>query len=208
MHIKAEPAISRYIPAEGQQEHVMSEFGRLLELEIPALRRYARKLTRDTTQADDLVQSCLERALVKEKLWQPGSDLRRWLFTMLYHQRISALRREARERTRLAEAAHALSSAAPSDPAAQLFVHEVAQAIAVLPDGQRQAIRRVALDGMDYAEAARLLAVPPGTMRSRLARGRAALRKLVEDGAEAAEIVPFHRPAVAHADASGGRLAA
>lgn len=186
----------------------MSEFGRLLELEIPALRRYARKLTHNTTQADDLVQSCLERALVKEKLWQPGSDLRRWLFTMLYHQRISALRREARERTRLTEAARALSSAGPSDPAAQLFVHEVAQAIAVLPDGQRQAIRRVALDGMDYAEAARLLAVPPGTIRSRLARGRAALRKLVEDGAEAAEIVPFRRPAVAHADASGGRLAA
>lgn len=54
----------------------MNEFGLLLVLEIPALRRYALKLTRDKVQAEDLVQGCLLRALVKQSLWQPGTDLR------------------------------------------------------------------------------------------------------------------------------------
>lgn len=186
----------------------MSEFGRLLATEIPVLRRYARKLTRDATQAEDLVQNCLERALVKERLWQPGSDLRRWLFTMLYHQQISALRRQARERDRLGEAARALTADALPDPEVRLYAREVTRAIAALPQGQRQAIRRVVLEGMDYAQAARVLGVPPGTMRSRLARGRATLRQLVNGGPGNAEIVPLRRPPAARAPGAGGRLAA
>src|SRR5207253_9006938 len=59
----------------------MSDFGRLIEQEVPRLRRYARALTRDVGQADDLVQSCLVRALAKEHLWQPGSNLRAWIST-------------------------------------------------------------------------------------------------------------------------------
>ena len=54
----------------------MSDFARLLETEIPRLRRYARALTRDVSRADDLVQSCLTRAVAKQHLWQPGTDLR------------------------------------------------------------------------------------------------------------------------------------
>ena len=61
----------------------MNEFARLLEAEIPRLRRYARALTRDVVRADDLVQSCLTRAIAKQHLWQPGTDLRAWLFTIL-----------------------------------------------------------------------------------------------------------------------------
>ena len=57
----------------------MDGFGKLLEHEIPRLRRYARALTRDATRADDLVQSCLVRALAKSHLWQPGTDLRAWI---------------------------------------------------------------------------------------------------------------------------------
>jgi RNA polymerase sigma-70 factor (ECF subfamily) len=58
----------------------MNDFGRLVEAEIPRLRRYARALTRDAIRADDLVQSCLVRAVAKQHLWQPGTDLRAWLF--------------------------------------------------------------------------------------------------------------------------------
>jgi RNA polymerase sigma-70 factor (ECF subfamily) len=54
----------------------MHDFAQLLEAEIPRLRRYARALTRDLSRADDLVQSCLTRAIAKQHLWQPGSDLR------------------------------------------------------------------------------------------------------------------------------------
>jgi|SRR6516162_1963825 DNA-directed RNA polymerase specialized sigma24 family protein len=73
----------------------MSDFGRMLGREIPRLRRYALALTRDSVRADDLVQSTLVRALAKSHLWQPGTNLRRWLFTMLHNQRVSEARSAA-----------------------------------------------------------------------------------------------------------------
>src|SRR5512133_4259217 len=75
----------------------MNDFARLLEVEIPRLRRYARALTRDVTRADDLVQSCLTRAVAKQHLWQPGTDLRAWLFTILHNQHVNDVRRSVRE---------------------------------------------------------------------------------------------------------------
>ena len=77
--------------------NVMNDFGGLLEAQIPRLRRYARALTRDVVRADDLVQSCLERAVAKQHLWQPGTDLRAWLFTILHNQHVNDVRRSARE---------------------------------------------------------------------------------------------------------------
>jgi len=71
----------------------MKDFAQLLEAEIPRLRRYARALTRDVVRADDLVQNCLTRALAKRHLWQPGTDLRAWLFTILHNQHVTELRR-------------------------------------------------------------------------------------------------------------------
>jgi RNA polymerase sigma-70 factor (ECF subfamily) len=70
-----------------------------IEAEIPRLRRYARALTRDFVAADDLVQDCLTRALGKLHLWQRGTDLRAWLFTILHNQYVNHLRRTAREGT-------------------------------------------------------------------------------------------------------------
>ena len=78
----------------------MNEFGLLLESEIPRLRRYARALTRSTAKADDLVQSSLVRALEKQHLWQPGSNLRAWLFTILHNQHVNDVRHSLRSSTR------------------------------------------------------------------------------------------------------------
>jgi len=75
----------------------MNDFGRLVEAEIPRLRRYARALTRDAVRADDLVQSCLTRAVAKQHLWQAGTDLRAWLFTILHNQHVNDVRRSVRE---------------------------------------------------------------------------------------------------------------
>src|SRR5436309_13047364 len=75
----------------------MNRFALLLQNEIPRLRRYARALTRDATRADDLVQSCLVRAIAKSHLWQPGTDLRAWLFTILHNQHVNDVRRSVRE---------------------------------------------------------------------------------------------------------------
>src|SRR4029077_2345001 len=89
-----EPAARGTKPRRG---FPMSDFGRLIEAEIPRLRRYARALTRDVARADDLVQSCLARALAKQHLWQPGTDLRAWLFTILHNQHVNDVRRSVRE---------------------------------------------------------------------------------------------------------------
>ena len=74
----------------------MPEVRSLLFEQIPRLRRYARTLVGDPTQADDLVQGCLERAWRRLHLWEPGSDLRAWLFTVLHNLHIDAARRRAR----------------------------------------------------------------------------------------------------------------
>jgi RNA polymerase sigma-70 factor (ECF subfamily) len=79
----------------------MTDFSRLLEAEIARLRRYARALTRDAVHADDLVQNCLTRALAKQHLWQRGTDLRAWLFTILHNQHCNEVRRSVREGARV-----------------------------------------------------------------------------------------------------------
>ena len=77
----------------------MSEFHRLVEHEIPRLRRYARALTRETNRADDLVQDTLVRAISKSHLWQDGTDIRAWLFTIMHNQHVNSVRRALREET-------------------------------------------------------------------------------------------------------------
>lgn len=75
----------------------MNEFGRLLEKEIPRLRRYAFALTRNMSRADDLVQDTLVRAIAKQHRWQWGSNHRAWLFTIMHHLNVSRVRRSMRE---------------------------------------------------------------------------------------------------------------
>src|SRR4051794_21353021 len=74
----------------------MNDFAPLLEAQIPRLRRYARALTRDVTRADDLVQSCLVRAIAKQHLWERGTNLRAWLFTILHNQHVNDVRHSVR----------------------------------------------------------------------------------------------------------------
>ena len=75
----------------------MSEFHRLIEREIPRLRRYARALTRSADRADDLVQETLMRAIAKGHLWQEGTDIRAWLFTIMHNQYVNMVRRAMRD---------------------------------------------------------------------------------------------------------------
>jgi RNA polymerase sigma-70 factor, ECF subfamily len=72
----------------------LSEFHRLIEQQIPRLRRYARALTRNRERADDLVQDTLRRALIKEQFWQPDTNLRAWLFTIMHNQNVNNIRRD------------------------------------------------------------------------------------------------------------------
>ena len=163
----------------------MNDFARLLEAEIPRLRRYARALTRDVARADDLVQSCLTRAVAKQHLWQPGTDLRAWLFTILHNQHVNDVRRSVREGINVAVEEMAPMLTVQSNAVAVLQLRDLEAAIARLPQEQRQVILLVGLEGMRYEEVAAILGVPVGTVRSRLSRGRDQLRRLMDMGEDA-----------------------
>jgi len=157
----------------------MSDFARLLQNEIPRLRRYARALTRDAARADDLVQSCLVRAIAKEHRWEPGTDLRAWLFTILHNQNVNEIRRSVREGVLVAvEDVAPVLTVAPR-AASSLQLRDLERAIRLLPEEQRQVILLVGLEGMRYEEVAAVLDIPIGTVRSRLSRGREMLRRLM-----------------------------
>jgi RNA polymerase sigma-70 factor, ECF subfamily len=158
----------------------MTNFSGQLEQEIPRLRRYARALTRDATRADDLVQSCLVRALAKSHLWQPGTDLRAWLFTILHNQHVNDVRRAVREGVNIPVEDVAPLLTVPSTQGASLQLRDLDRAMARLPEEQRQVLLLVGLEGMRYEEVATVLDVPVGTVRSRLSRGRDMLRYLMD----------------------------
>lgn len=145
---------------------------------IPRLRRYARALTGDAAQADDLVQDTLERALAKLDLWRPGSDLRAWLFTLMHNLFVNQIRAAA---SRPVQGLDDLDEIAVDGGQMQaLAVRDIGQALQALPTEQREVILLVGLEQFGYAEAARILGLPQGTVMSRLARGRERLRQILE----------------------------
>lgn len=179
----------------------MNDFAKLLEAEIPRLRRYARALTRDVTRADDLVQNCLTRAVAKQDLWQPGTDLRAWLFTILHNQHVNNVRRSVREGTSVSVEDISSSLSVQPNAIASLELRDLDAAIAKLPSEQRQVVLLVGLEGMRYEQAAEVLGVPVGTVRSRLSRGRDQLRRLMgmEDEIPTPQAVPAHSSSAVHA---------
>ena len=158
----------------------MTDYHNCLEQEIPRLRRYARALTRNAVRADDLVQETLVRALYKAHLWQPGTDLRAWLFTIMHNQNVNEIRRAIRDDATVDLENCSAILTATTDPTASRQLCELDQALAQLPEEQRQVILLVGLEGVSYEDAAAILDVPIGTIRSRLSRGREALRELMD----------------------------
>lgn len=159
----------------------MTEFAQLLGDQIPKLRRYARALTRNPDTADDLVQDTLVRAVAKQALWQEGTNLRAWLFTLMHNQHVNDVRRNIRTGQEVeidSESARALR--ATTDPSGSRQLMELERALGELPMEQRQVILLIGMEGMSYEEAATICAVPVGTVRSRLSRGRAVLRQLLD----------------------------
>ena len=143
---------------------------------LPRLRRYARALTGDASRADDLVQDTLERALAKLDLWQPGSDLRAWLFTLMHNLFVNQIRARRPQETVIDDA--------PDQPVSggqleALVARDIHAALGRLPEAQREVLLLVGLEQFGYAEAAQVLGVPVGTAMSRLARARERMRQLL-----------------------------
>jgi RNA polymerase sigma-70 factor (ECF subfamily) len=151
----------------------------MVAAEIPRLRRYARALVRDVVAADDLVQETLTRGLVKQHLWVEGTNLQAWLFTIMHHQYVNQVRRAVREgaAVEISETEPSLSCA-PSQ-VRSLELRDLDRALAKLPEEQRAVILLVGLEGLRYDAVAAIIDVPVGTVRSRLSRGREALRGLM-----------------------------
>ncbi len=151
----------------------MDGFQRDLIALLPRLRRFARSLTLSAHDADDLVQTTVERALVRRSQWRAETSLPSWMFTIMKNAWID----ETRARRRRGphgdiEEAVDLSDATAADPLARTAVE---RGMARLPDEQRLAVALVLVEGLSYAEAARVADVPEGTLTSRLVRGRMTL---------------------------------
>jgi RNA polymerase sigma-70 factor (ECF subfamily) len=130
------------------------------------------------------VQNALVRALEKQHLWQRGTDLRAWLFTLLHNLYVNEVRQAMRVGIAVGIEDVASSLPVASNAGAVLELRELEAAIARLPDVQRQVLLLVGLEGFGYEEVARILSIPIGTVRSRISRGRDNLRRMLgmEDG--------------------------
>ena len=168
---------------EAAAEEAPDDVRRRLTEEIPRLRRYARVLVRDATYADDLVQECLMRAITRLDSYEPGTNLRAWLFVILRNVVINDYHRGRRgpALTELSEVSGSMGTAAEQEP--HLMLDEVRQAVERLPEEQRDIILLVPVGGLAYEEVAEILGIPIGTVRSRLSRARTALRDLLARGA-------------------------
>jgi RNA polymerase sigma-70 factor (ECF subfamily) len=155
----------------------VSGFRQSLEATIPALRRYARALTRDGETADDLVQDTLVRALRSEHLFH-GGDVRSWLYTILTNLNRNRLRSLARRPSLMSIDDNETPDACGTEGGAR----DIERALASLVDDQRAALLLVVLEGLSYREVAEVQGVPIGTVMSRLARARAQIKSYLDGG--------------------------
>ena len=168
-----------------------ARFDREAMAHMDALYGFAFKLTRVREEAEDLVSDALLRAFERWRQFQPGSNMRAWLFTILYHAFVSRKRRIDAREVPMPETEDGVSRLEPvgdEDPEATFFdsfIDEgVVRAIGELPQEYRSALVMSDVHGLRYAEIARVLAVPEGTVKSRLFRGRRMLQGRLRGYAE------------------------
>jgi RNA polymerase sigma-70 factor, ECF subfamily len=152
------------------------ELQRQLPSLLPRLWRFALRLTRSTSDAEDLVQRCCLRALEKRMQWQPGSVLLSWLFSIMHSVWLNELRSVQRRREGNLDGAVDIDDfedhSRQGDPEYQLLCRQIVQAVGALPEAQRVVMVLVAVEGFSYREAAQIMDVPIGTVMSRLSRAR------------------------------------
>jgi len=170
--------LDRLGAAESRRSDGDREFKKLLTGVVPALRQFARNLCRDDAMADDLVQETMLKAWAARHRFQPGTSIKAWTHTILRNVFLSQMRRR-RFTGDYDEAFAEVRLSAQADQEHRLHVQDVVSALAKMPDAQRDVLLLVGAEEHTYEEAAELQGVPLGTVKSRVARGRAALARLV-----------------------------
>ncbi len=160
-----------------------ADFHRRIEGELPFLRRIVRRWHRDQANADDLIQETLLQALANAQLWEPGSNLRGWLFTIMRNQFLAAAARSKRSDLALDSIGMAEASRSADRPEARLMLRDVERALRRLPSNQRTAVKFIGIDGKSYEEASHLMRMSVAAVRCHLARGRKSVRTMVNGGA-------------------------
>lgn len=159
----------------------MDAFERELASLLPRLRRFARALSRDASDADDLTQMALERAFKARSQFVEGTKLDSWMMRIMRNIWIDEVRSRARRARTIAPEEEAAGVVADGgSPEQALLRRDIDKAMETLPDQQREVIALVLVDGLAYREAADILDIPIGTLTSRLTRGRQALAAMLE----------------------------
>ena len=167
-----------------------SDFEREMIAQLPALRAFSRSLCGRQGVADDMVQNALVNAWRARERFVPGSNMRAWLFTIMRNEFYSHTRRAWRETHYEAGQSEAIPSA-PDEQQWSMELGDMARALRMLPDMQREALVLVAAGGISYEDAAKISGVAIGTVKSRVARARAALAALLDGGT----VLPDRLPA-------------
>jgi RNA polymerase sigma-70 factor (ECF subfamily) len=183
-------------PEQSAAASTMATIGPQIEAEIPFLRRMVRRWHRDAADAEDLVQDTLLRALTNAHLWQPGSNLRAWLVTIMRNQFLATLARAQRwdGGAEIIDIADHRSSA---DVEARLTLRDVERAYRRLPGKQRSVVLHAGIEGKSYSEVAGLMGLSVDAVRCHLARARDQLRTAVYQRDETTWV----RPAMARPQA-------
>jgi RNA polymerase sigma-70 factor (ECF subfamily) len=156
------------------------DFSRQIENEIPFLRRAVRRWHREQADADDLVQDTLVRALANAHLYEPGSDLRAWLFTIMRNQFLAGATKANRFISMLRVFAETDHGAGGDPSETRLVLRDVAGALRRLPSKQRLAVMLACVEGKSYEEVAEAMGLSVSAVRCHLARGRNRLRTAME----------------------------
>lgn len=157
---------------------------------VPSLRAFARGLCGDRDFADDLVQEAMTRAWAARSSYTPGTNFRAWMFMILRNRYFTTIRKNARSVSWDPEVAERVL-VSPADQEDRLHLQDVEIALQKLPKEQREVLLLIGANGMSYEEAMEIVGCAMGTIKSRLARGRAALALLINGASNEDQIAQF-----------------
>ena len=158
----------------------MTDFQQEMLESLPKLRAVAVMMTRDRANADDLVQDTLVQAIAAQNSYTVGTNFAGWAYRIMRNRHISLIRRRRFVTVPLEDPA-AMAVGSLGNQESHMAQLELARALKTMPLAQREAVLLVGAMGLDYEEVARILGCAPGTVKSRVSRARATLRRTLLD---------------------------